>query len=83
MKLPARIKLEERKLGREKAHGLAHNGEDRIEVDPSQSSKMRLDTVLHEGIHILDPNLSELKVRAYANRLSALLWKDRWRRIEK
>jgi hypothetical protein len=47
MKLPARIKLKDRKLGREKAYGLAHNGEDRIEVDPSQSSKMRLDTVLH------------------------------------
>jgi hypothetical protein len=83
MKLPVRIKLVERKLGREKAHGLAHQGDGVIEIDPKQDSKERLDTILHEGIHILDPNLPKMKVRAYANRLSDLLWKDRWRRMEK
>ena len=83
MKLPKKIKLEDKRLGREKAHGLAFHGESKIQIDPTQCSKMRLDTVLHEGIHILDPNLSELKVRAYANRLAELLWKDRWRRLEK
>jgi len=87
MKLPVRIKLEDKKLGNEVKNGmcvgLAHQGEGRIEIDPRQSIKDRLNTVLHEGIHILDPNLPELKVRAYANRLSDLLWRDRWRRIEK
>jgi len=83
MKLPARIKLEERKLGREKNWGQAIFAEGKIEICPTQSQKRRLNTVIHEGIHILDPNLPELKVRAYANRLADLLWKDRWRRIEK
>lgn len=83
MKLPERIKLVERKLGREKAHGLAHQGEGMIEVNPSHPSmKERLDTLLHEGIHILDPNLPETKVRAYSKRLTDLLWKDRWRRLD-
>jgi len=83
MKLPGRIEIQDRKLGKQKAHGLAYQNESRIEIDPTQSSKMRLDTVLHEGIHILDPSLPEMKVRAYANRLSDLLWRDHWRRIEK
>jgi len=83
MKLPSRIKLVERKLGREKAHGLAHQGDGVIEIDPSQDSKEMLDTILHEAMHILEPNLAEMKVRAYAKRLSGLLWKDRWRRIER
>jgi len=83
MKLPVRIKLEDKKLGRESNWGQAIFADGKIEVDPRQSPKRRLNVVLHEGIHILDPNLSELKVRAYANRLCDLLWKDRWRRLDK
>jgi hypothetical protein len=83
MKLPVRIKLEDKKLGRERNDGQAIFADKKIEIDPRLSVKSRLNIVLHEGIHILDPNLPELKVRAYANRLSDLLWRDRWRRIEK
>jgi hypothetical protein len=83
MKLPVRIKLEDKKLGRERNDGQAIFADKKIEIDPRLSVKARLNIVLHEGIHILDPNLPELKVRAYANRLSDLLWRDRWRRIEK
>jgi len=83
MKLPGRIKIEDRKLGREGNHGQATRADKLIEIDPRLSTKDRLNTVLHEGIHILDPNLPELKVRAYANRLADLLWRDRWRRLEK
>jgi hypothetical protein len=83
MKLPVRIKLEDKKLGRERNDGQAIFADKKIEIDPRLSTKARLNIVLHEGIHILDPNLPELKVRAYANRLSDLLWRDRWRRIEK
>jgi len=83
MKLPARIKIEDRKLGRERNDGQATFADKKIEIDPRLSTKKRLNIVLHEGIHILDPNLPELKVRAYANRLSDLLWRDRWRRLEK
>lgn len=83
MKLPGRIKLVERKLGREKAHGLAHKEHGYIEVSPKHPSmKERLDTLLHEGIHILEPQLSEKKVNAYSRRLTDLLWKDRWRRLD-
>ena len=81
MKLPKTLKIRDRKLGKEKAHGLAH-APDLIEVDPSQNSRERLDTVCHEALHLLLPDESEVRIIALANRMSDLLWRDRWRRIE-
>lgn len=49
MKLPKRIKIIDRKLGKEAAYGMAHYP-DTVEIDPRQHSRERLDTVLHEGI---------------------------------
>ena len=80
-KLPRKLKLTERKLGREKAMGLAI-APDQIVVAP-QGSRERLDTVIHEGLHLLLPDAPEIDVIAYANRLSALLWLDGWRRLER
>ena len=80
-KLPKKIRLTEKKLGREKALGLAI-APDQIVIAP-QRSRERLDTVLHEGIHLLLPDAPEINVCAYANRLSALLWLDGWRRVER
>jgi hypothetical protein len=81
MKLPRTLKIRDRKLGKEKAHGLAH-APDLIEIDPSQNSRERLDTVCHEALHLLLPDESEVRIIALANRMSDLLWRDRWRRIE-
>ena len=80
-KLPKRIKLTERKLGREGALGLAI-APDEVVIAP-QPPRERLDTTIHEGLHLLLPDADELSIRAYANRLSALLWLDGWRRVEK
>jgi len=80
-KLPRVLKLRERKLGKEKAHGLAH-APNLIEIDPTQNSRERLDTVVHEGLHLLLPHEPEVRIIALANRLSDLLWRDRWRRVE-
>jgi hypothetical protein len=81
MKLPRTLKIRDRKLGKEKAHGLAH-APDLIEIDPSQNSRERLDTVCHEALHLLLPDESEVRIIALANRMSDLLRRDRWRRIE-
>lgn len=81
MKLPKTLKIRDRKLGKEKAHGLAH-APDLIEVDPTQNSRERLDTVCHEALHLLLPDESKVRIIALANRMSDLLWRDRWRRIE-
>ena len=81
MKLPRTLKIRDRKLGKEKAHGLAH-APDLIEVDPSQNTRERLDTVVHEALHLLLPSESEVRIIGLANLLSDLLWRDRWRRVE-
>jgi hypothetical protein len=77
-----RIRLIDRKLGKERAVGQAHHGENLIEIDPRQRSRDRLDTLCHEVIHLLGPHLSEETVIGHANILSDALWRDRWRRIE-
>jgi hypothetical protein len=82
MKSPRRIKIIDRKLGKERAVGQAHHGDNLIEIDPRQRSRDRLDTVCHEVIHLLGPHLSEEIVISHANILSDALWRDRWRRIE-
>jgi hypothetical protein len=80
-KLPRKIKLTEKKLGREKALGVAISP-DQIVIAP-QRSRERLDTTIHEGLHLLLPEAPEVAIIAYSNRLSALLWLDGWRRVER
>lgn len=80
-KLPRKIKVRERHLGRESAVGLAWKEDALLEIDPRQSEKDRLDTLLHEAIHILFPKLNEMQVRGVTKRLTPILWKDGWRRV--
>jgi hypothetical protein len=80
-KLPKKIKVKERKLGREKAAGLSWENDAVIELDPRQDEKERLDTLLHETLHVLFPKLSEMAVRGLAPRITAVLWNDGWRRV--
>lgn len=82
MKLPKRIRLVERPLGRENAMGQAI-APDLVEICPRQTSRERLDTLIHEALHLLLPDAAEMTIRAYSGRLSGLLWRDRWRRVER
>lgn len=82
MKFPKKITLRKRKLWRENAQGLAHQGEGLIEIDPRLKSRDSLNTTLHECLHLCFPNLSERNVRAVAHRITTVLWRDNWRRIE-
>lgn len=82
-KLPRRIRLVERKLGREKAAGLVWSDDPTtIHIDPRLRGKDRAEIILHEALHLLLPTEPEMRIRAYATRLSDLLWRDRWRRVE-
>jgi hypothetical protein len=77
-----RPKIRERKLGG-RVWGNAYHGENLIEVDPRQRSRTRLDTVIHEILHLLAPDWSETKVKKSAREIARLLWGDRWRRVSK
>ncbi len=55
----------------------------RIIIDPRQEQRDRMDTLLHEGLHIALPDLTEDDVGRVAGMLCNLLWKDRYRRVER
>lgn len=76
-----KIKIKFRKLGRERAYGQAHS-DGLIEVDPRQGQKKLLDTLIHELLHILEPDWSERKVAKTATTLTNYIWVARFRRIE-
>lgn len=50
-----------------------------IKIHHKQSPKEELDTLIHEGLHALDPDMSEKKVAHTARQLAELLWKDGYR----
>lgn len=76
-KKPIRIVF--RKLGREKAFGLAHKDPRLIELDPRQNGFELLDSAIHEILHVQQPDLSEETVTANATEMADLLWKMGYR----
>lgn len=75
----------ERKLGRHRCIGLAieEDGHQRIEIDPRQPEKERINTLAHEAIHLVDFEIPEAKVIRLANKIAAVLWDQGYRRTVK
>ncbi len=77
-----------RKLGREKAYGLAWGHMEgkkwipvgKIEIDPRQSEKELLDTITHEALHTELPDLSEESVMRVAGVIADLIYKAKFRK---
>lgn len=79
MKLP-RVKIVERKLGRERCVGQATRRVNLVEIDPRQSEYERLDTLVHELFHISFPDASEEEVISISRWFSRILWRQHYRR---
>jgi len=75
------IVVKEKKLGREKAKGQMFPGKNVIEIDPRQSNVEYMDTLIHEGLHIIFPDLSEKEVIKSSKKLSKVLWKAGYRKV--
>lgn len=68
------IKVIHRKLGREKAHGQAWQDHRIIEIDERLTGIDYLDTVIHEVLHVQQPELSERVVARNATEMAKILW---------
>ena len=78
-----KIKVIDKKLGRQKAVGQAYTDARVIEVDPRQRSKNYLDTLIHEMLHVYCPDWSESKVTKTANEMTDIIWQKNFRRIKR
>ena len=76
------IKVEHRKLGREKAWGLSCEDLNTIELDPRLKGKKHLEVCLHEWIHLMNPDWSETRVIKASKIGVKYLWDLKYRRID-
>lgn len=82
MKYKKRIRIRERKMAE---YGLAHNNGDHyvIDIHPNhRTMKSRLNTTVHEAVHVGKWDLSEENTKAIAWAVTHVLWRQGWRRIE-
>lgn len=77
-----KIKVIEKKLGRQSAMGIAYTDTGLIHVDPRQTSRQYLDTLIHEMLHVYNPEWSESRVSKTANEMTEILWAKDFRRIQ-
>jgi len=76
-----RIKIIYKKLGREQAHGIAES-DGNIYLDPRLKGKKHFEICLHEVLHLLNPNDSELAIIKKSITLTKVLWKEGYRRVD-
>ena len=76
-----RIKIIYKKLGREQAHGIAES-DGNIYLDPRLKGKKHLEICLHEVLHLLNQNDSELAIIKKSITLTKVLWKEGYRRVD-
>ena len=76
------VKVVFAKLGRQRCIGLAieEDGKQTIVVDPRQPEKEKLNTLIHEAIHLADFDIPEAKVIRLANKATEVVWRQGYRR---
>jgi hypothetical protein len=75
-----KVKIIERKLGREGAVGLAHFDENLVEIDPRQDAYEWMETIIHERMHLMFPKMSEKQITIKSHDLAKFLWDLHFRR---
>ncbi len=75
------MKVIKRKLARQKAWGLSHS-DGVIEIDERLKGRKKLEILIHEAMHILNPEMSEDEVVRQSKALTKLLWKEGYRWID-
>lgn len=78
-----RVRIVEKKLGRQKAWGLCYRGENLIELDTRMKARHYLTVLIHELLHHIFPELSETAVTRSAPKIAQGVWSRGFRRIAK
>jgi hypothetical protein len=76
-------KIKEVSLEKENALGFAYQDDFEIEIEPKQSSKEYLNTLIHEMLHCFFPELKEGQITKLADIMADNIWKKNYRRIKK
>ncbi len=76
-----KIKVKYKKLGKEKAWGLADSS-GTVYIDPRLKGKKALEILIHECIHLLWEEEEEDDVIEKSVALCNAIWQQRYRRIE-
>lgn len=74
-------KVIEKKLGRHKAVGLSYVDDNLIEIDPRQSSKEYMLTLIHEKLHLIYPDWAEEQIVFLEKKLGNFLWRQNYRKV--
>lgn len=77
----AKLKIIDKKLGRNKAWGLCYQGDGLIEIDPRQTPKNYFFTCIHELIHEAFHELSEKEVKRAEKIIGKALWDLNYRKV--
>lgn len=75
-----KISITYKKLGREKAYGLADDFE--VVIDSRLKGKKHLEILIHECLHYLYPKASEEEVIEKSIKLTKTLWHEGYRRTD-
>ena len=76
-----KIKITYKKLGKEKAHGIAcSDGE--VFIDSRLRGKKHAEILLHECLHLLLPEADEEEIVRISVALTKILWKEGYRRVD-
>ena len=75
-------KIVHKKLGRQKAEGLAFIGHNEIHIDERMKKKPYMLVVLHELLHIHFPDLSEKEVDRISKKICNSMWELKFRKID-
>jgi hypothetical protein len=75
-------KVIHRKLGKERAYGLAHTDDNLMELDERLKGYRYMLYALHEHFHLKHPKWSETKVRQECSKTARFMWNLGFRKVD-
>ena len=76
------IKVQETKLGRQGAYGIADIDLNKILMDPRLVGKKKLEVLIHEILHLQNPEWSETRVIKMSRQITKILWNADYRQVD-